>query len=631
MAELTTIPPTLRPGVFIEEVKGPPASQPALPNRVLYVGHQLVGTAAPGENILLAGRHLAAGHFGAGAMLTSMIESGWDATAAGDAIEQWAVSVAEVATIPEVIETTASSDVTIAGVATEAVTIVITFARDTFTDYVFTSSVIPDTTTAAAAMVTIQAELSAGLGLETDYPLLAAGVGPVVVSSDTAGAAGNLGITATLTSAPAGLVVTILPPTISGGLDAAAEIPGATAATGTITVGGVATEAGSVKVVIGSSVFAVPIVIGDDGTTVATTIDGIIDDAHPLPVEQARSVAAPATVASVGAVATVTARHSGSEGNHILVRVDGDHPPGMTFTVVAMAGGLLNPVLGPADIPGTLLASIAALNPQRIVLGFSDSDAIAAMIAELTARDQANREQFARVFVGSNGSVDDAIAMADVNSKYVTLATYNLAASPPWEIAAWMGMIDAFFTDPSASRIGAVGLPGVLSGPLLHQRIGDAAQELLLGAGATPILMDDFYDPVVLRHITTYNTDPATSLPDLSKLDASLVTTAWALRYTADAFLTSRWKGAKIGKSGGEPPPAGVKVSTPERLKASILVGVWDAIWAVNYWVDPTGREEFTKAIAAQISATDLTRIDGYLEVLPIRVLAVIAMRFAVS
>ncbi len=70
MAELTTIPPTLRPGVFIEEVKGPPASQPALPNRVLYVGHQLVGTAAPGENILLAGRHLAAGHFGAGAMLT---------------------------------------------------------------------------------------------------------------------------------------------------------------------------------------------------------------------------------------------------------------------------------------------------------------------------------------------------------------------------------------------------------------------------------------------------------------------------------------------------------------------------------------------------------------------------------
>jgi len=113
---------------------------------------------------------------------------------------------------------------------------------------------------------------------------------------------------------------------------------GSTFATGTITVVGTASEAGTLTVIIGSErnhKFSVAVADTDDETAVAAAIVAAVNADLDVPV----------TAANVLGVVTFTAINTGTYGNSIAIEVRGS-VAGITGTaVVGMASGATDPVL----------------------------------------------------------------------------------------------------------------------------------------------------------------------------------------------------------------------------------------------------------------------------------------------
>lgn len=116
-------------------------------------------------------------------------------------------------------------------------------------------------------------------------------------------------------------------------------------ATGTITLTGTATEAGTLTVRIGSQVnhsYSIAVAVGDT----ATIIGGAIDTATAADGD------APFTTSNTTGTVTVTASNDGTVGNYIGIEVDGT-VAGITSTVTGMASGATDPVLtGVFDVVG---------------------------------------------------------------------------------------------------------------------------------------------------------------------------------------------------------------------------------------------------------------------------------------
>lgn len=112
----------------------------------------------------------------------------------------------------------------------------------------------------------------------------------------------------------------------------------AVAATGTITVVGTATEAGTLTVITGSErnhKFAIAVASGDDQTAVAGAIVTAVNADLDVPV----------TAANVLGVVTFTAVNKGTYGNSIPIEVRGEVAGISGTAVVVMASGATDPTL----------------------------------------------------------------------------------------------------------------------------------------------------------------------------------------------------------------------------------------------------------------------------------------------
>jgi phage tail sheath gpL-like len=112
---------------------------------------------------------------------------------------------------------------------------------------------------------------------------------------------------------------------------------GSTAATGTITVTGPATAAGTIALMVAGVAVPVGVVNAASAATVATAIAAAINAKPDLPV----------TAAAAAAVVTLTSRNKGTCGNAIDIRHshnDGEAlPAGIGLAIVAMSGGATDP------------------------------------------------------------------------------------------------------------------------------------------------------------------------------------------------------------------------------------------------------------------------------------------------
>lgn len=177
-------------------------------------------------------------------------------------------------------------------------------------------------------------------------------------------------------------------------------------ASGTITVTGPATAAGTVALYVGGNRITVGVASGDSANAVATAIAAAINATPDLPV----------TAAAVGAVVTVTFRHRGLVGNGYDLRHsyrDGEAlPAGIGLAIVAMASGTTAPALA------TLFGAMADQWFHVWSHPYTDATNIAAIEAELASRNGPMR-------------AIDAIAITSLSGSFSALSTAGSARNSP--------------------------------------------------------------------------------------------------------------------------------------------------------------------------------------------------------
>ena len=154
----------------------------------------------------------------------------------------------------------------------------------------------------------------------------------------------------------------------------------AVAATGTITYTAANTAVGVHSLYIAGTLVSVTLATGQTVTQIATAVAAAINAINDLPVTATSSVG----------VVTITAKNKGLAGNDIDIRVNyrgvpgGEvTPTGLTFTIVAMASGAVNPSLT------TGLANLQSMPFDFICMPYTDTTSLNALQSFLN--DQTGR------------------------------------------------------------------------------------------------------------------------------------------------------------------------------------------------------------------------------------------------
>ncbi len=343
------------------------------------------------------------------------------------------------------------------------------------------------------------------------------------------------------------------------------DIGGGTAASGTVTVSGPATAAGTLPLQIAAVDIPVPVASGASAATIATAIAAAITARPDLPV----------TAAAVGAVVTVTCRHKGTVGNAIDIRhshYEGEAlPAGVTLAIVAMAGGATDP-----DIDG-VWPVIGDAPYRSLVLGLVDATIVGKAKTELDSRWGASR-MLETVAYGARSGTQGTLAAfgATLNSELVSIL--GTGRSPTWtpEAAAIYAAICGYYTaiDP-ARPLQTLALTGMVA-PKEADRFTRAQRELLLADGIATFTVDAGGTPRVERTITTYQTN-ALGIEDVAWLDLETVTTLAYLRATVRAVIATKFPRHKLANDGTEY-GLGQAIVTPSviRMELIALARAWE-------------------------------------------------------
>lgn len=339
------------------------------------------------------------------------------------------------------------------------------------------------------------------------------------------------------------------------GLDDAAA---GTAATGTITVTGPATAAGTIALLIDGRAIKVAVKAGDTADTIAAAINVAIGAALDLPV----------TAAVANAVVTVTARHKGTAGNDIDLRANfyqGEQlPAGVALAFAAMKDGAGDP-----DITAAL-AAIGDVSYSTIALGFAGAATLAAVEAEMTRRWGALEMLDGRVYVGARGSQGSLAAIGNArNSPHLSIIGAKASPSAPWAWAACFAGVMGFniAVDP-ARPFQTLALPGLLA-PKEGDRFTRTERELLLRDGISTWTVDAGGTVLIERAITTYQLN-AFGLEDTAYLDVNTPATLAYLRYAVRARILARYPRHKLAADDARF-SAGQAIVTPKIIRAEII------------------------------------------------------------
>ena len=233
------------------------------------------------------------------------------------------------------------------------------------------------------------------------------------------------------------------------------------AATGTLTVTGSPTEAGTLNLYIAGKRVQVAITSGQTATQVAAAIAAAINADTTLPV----------TAAAAAGVVTLTARHKGECGNTLDVRLNyyaEATPKGIAIAIVAMSGGTGNP-----DI-ATAIAAMGDTWWNWIVMPYTDAANLTALETELTSRYGGMRQIGARAFCAYRGTASATGTFGNGrNSMHVSCMGTGLSPTPPYIFAAVNAVVAGFslMNDP-ARQLHTLVLPGVLA-PAMQSRFTD--------------------------------------------------------------------------------------------------------------------------------------------------------------
>lgn len=381
------------------------------------------------------------------------------------------------------------------------------------------------------------------------------------------------------------------------GVDEAAGTP----ATGTFTLTGTATAAGTAQFYIAGVRYPVGVAVGDTNIEVGTALVTAVN-ADP----RAQVVAADS--GPPDGIVTITYRHDGPEGNDIDIQInfrDADIlPAGLSNVTAPMASGATSPNLA------ATITALAGTQYDTIVSGIADDSNIDLLEAELDTRWGPMVNLDGHLFVGFVGDFSASKTFTEQparNSEQSTVVTPGLTPTPPWTVAANLAAIDAFETqqDPARPRTTLV-LPDVVA-PKSGSRFDQSERNLLLGFGAATTFVNASGQVAIERITTTYQKN-AQGIDDPTWLDLSTKRTVSFLRWSWDARLTLKYPRHKLADDGTRFSP-GQAIVTPSTIRAEALA--WFEDQELAGLVEDLA--QFRTDLVIERNVTDFNRLDAIL------------------
>jgi phage tail sheath gpL-like len=374
---------------------------------------------------------------------------------------------------------------------------------------------------------------------------------------------------------------------------------GATAATGTFTFAGTATNAGAISAYIAGQLVSTPVTVGMTAAQCTAAMLATITGMPDLPV----------TAAVVGAVLTLTSKNLCLAANDIDLRVNylgtaGGQvtPAGLTVAIVAMTGGTTTP---------SLTLGLANLNTEPfdfIACAYNDATSVAALTAFLN--DQAGRwswsvQIYGHYFYAFRGTVGAATTLgATVNDQHATCMPFYDSPSPVWNWAAAMAAQVAVSVraDPGVP-VQTLPLLGILAPPI-QSRFPLTIRNTLLYDGMSTFTVNAAGGVAIENMITTYRVNTAGAADDSYLEIETMFLLMYVLRALAGVVTTkfARVKLAADGSSFG----VGANVVTPSTIRAEIIAQ-YGELEAGGYVQNATA---FAAALVVQQNSQNPNRVD---------------------
>jgi phage tail sheath gpL-like len=331
------------------------------------------------------------------------------------------------------------------------------------------------------------------------------------------------------------------------------------AATGTLTVSGTATAAGTIYLRVAGRLVTAGVAVGDDDEAVAASIEAALD---------AAAADLPVTAGVAAAVVTCTARNKGTIGNQITLSLNAKGADaGEAFPAgISVAAGAANLSSGATDNAATVwtnpLAAAGAYASEGfdvIVLGNASSAMITALQAEVVDRWDYDRALDGVIVYAVKDSAADHLTFAAAkDSRYQTFAALKESAS--WlsmeceYAAAYAAQLARSVAIDPARPLQTLPLLGVYAGTPFDQ----ASQNTLANGGCTNVAVDRAGAITIASDSTTSEETVSTPF-NLSRFRRRLrnrIVTSYPRHKLAD-------DGTPIG--------AGQAIVTPAIIKAAVL------------------------------------------------------------
>lgn len=366
-------------------------------------------------------------------------------------------------------------------------------------------------------------------------------------------------------------------------------------ASGTVTITGPATAAGTVSLYLGGVLLQVGVNSGDSATTIAAAVAAAINANGDLPV----------TASPSSGVVTVTHRHKGVIGNTYDMRVnyqDGEATPaGVTVAIVALASGTTTPTLT------SLISAMGDTWFQILVAAYTDSTSLSAIETELSSRFGSMRMIDGVCITSAVGTESDLATIGSGrNSQHVAITAQpgKNPLTPPMEFAAAVGAVVAFNAQIDPARpFQTLPLVGVL--PVAQADLFTLQERNLLlydGISTSKSVVGGVVQ--IERMITTYQT-AASGADDASYLDVTTMLTLLFLRYSFRTRVAQKYPRHKLANDGTRY-GAGQAVVTPSVMKGECIAWFRDC--------EERGLVEnfdaFKASLVVERNASDPNRLD---------------------
>jgi phage tail sheath gpL-like len=354
-----------------------------------------------------------------------------------------------------------------------------------------------------------------------------------------------------------------------------ADNPSGVHATASIQVTTAATTAGTLALYIAGRAISVGIPAGtsapeDDIAAAATAIAAAID---------AAGADIPVTAAAAAGVVTLTARHKGSCGNAIDLRLSlyGEvEPEGLALTLTGLSGGAGDP------LPGDLPALIGERWFRYVALGLTDAATLAAWHTESQRRYAVPIQAGFRAFTAFRGDYLAAAAFGETkNYEHISDAWLGLNPPSTWEAAATIcgAAAKRLYNNPVISLEGAP-LPGLI-GDVGYNDFQQGNSLLFKGMSLLEVGKDG--SVYIKRLISMYQFRSDGSADD-AWLDINIAEVMERIRYEQRVGAIQRFRGTVAARSNEGYRP-GLPITTEDGVKAYLLSLYKNVLMAEYGWV----------------------------------------------